>query len=96
MRKPYTEQQFECGSSGWEVCRSSGLGGNLNRLVGEIDETTAKNHESSFKIALTPDNLLYTTLTISKLYRIPIKRRCWQIRDGSQYNQIVYILYPHI
>ncbi|MDQ1317201.1 MAG: hypothetical protein QG588_852, partial [Candidatus Poribacteria bacterium] len=65
---------FECGASGWgSIADLPGWGGNLNQLVGEVDKSTAQNHESSFKIALTPDNLPIYYFDYFQLYRIPIK-----------------------
>jgi len=89
---------FECGTSGWgSIADLPGWGGNLNQLVGEIDKSTAQVHGSSFKIALTSDNLPIYYFDYFSLYRIPIKapllaNRGWvSVQPDSQYTLSAYM-----
>jgi len=65
---------FECGTAGWgSIADLPGWGGNLNQLVGAVDDSNAKFHKSSFKIALRPENIPIYYFDYFPLYRVPVK-----------------------
>jgi hypothetical protein len=65
---------FECGTSGWgSIADVRGWAGNLNMLIGSVDGGTGKFHNSSFKIALTPETTPVFYFDYFALYRQPIK-----------------------
>ena len=89
---------FECGASGWgSIADLPGWGGNLNSLIGAVDKTTAQFHGSSFKIALTPDNLPVYYFDYFSLSRIPVKapllaNRGWiSIDPNNSYTLSAYM-----
>jgi len=89
---------FECGTAGWgSIADLPGWGGNLNQLVGAVDDSNAKFHKSSFKIALTPDNLPIYYFDYFPLYRIPVKAPLlanmgWiSVEPGAQYTLSAYM-----
>jgi len=92
---------FECGAAGWGSIADGfdklttslpGWGGNLNQLVGAVDDADAKFHKSSFKITLTPDNIPLFYFDYFPLYRIPVKAPLlanmgWiSVEPGAQYT----------
>jgi hypothetical protein len=89
---------FECGTSGWgSIADLPGWGGNLNSLVGTVDNTTAKLHGSSLKIALSPENLPVFYFDYFPLYRAPVKapllaNRGWiTVEPGADYTLSAYM-----
>ena len=89
---------FECGTAGWGgIADLPGWGGNLNQLVGAVDDADAKFHKSSFKIALTPENIPIYYFDYFPLYRIPVKAPLlanigWiSVEPGAQYTLSAYM-----
>lgn len=89
---------FECGAAGWgSVADLPGWGGNLNQLVGTVDDADAKFHKSSFKIALTPENIPIYYFDYFPLYRVPVKAPLlanigWiSVEPGAQYTLSAYM-----
>ncbi len=65
---------FECGASGWgSISKLPGWGGNLNQLVGNIDESNSHFGESSFRIDLNFETIPIYHFDYFPLYRIPVK-----------------------
>ena len=89
---------FECGTSGWgSIADLPGWGGNLNLIVGEVDNTTSLLQGSSFKIALAPETLPLFHFDYFPLYRVPVKapllaNRGWiDVERGADYTLSAYI-----
>lgn len=89
---------FECGTSGWgSIGDISGWGGNLNLLVGSVDEAGGRFHSSSFKIALTPETIPVYYFDYFPLYRVPVKapllaNRGWiEVEKDMPYTLSAYI-----
>jgi len=89
---------FECGTAGWgSIADLPGWGGNLNQLVGAVDDAAAKFHSSSFKIALTPENIPIYYFDYFPLYRVPVKAPLlanigWiSVEPGAQYTLSAYM-----
>ncbi|MCJ7674050.1 MAG: endo-1,4-beta-xylanase, partial [Sedimentisphaerales bacterium] len=89
---------FECGTAGWgSIADLPGWGGNLNQLVGAVDDANAKFHKSSFKIALTPENIPIYYFDYFPLYRVPVKAPLlanigWiSVEPGTQYTLSAYM-----
>ncbi|MBN1126908.1 MAG: carbohydrate binding domain-containing protein, partial [Sedimentisphaerales bacterium] len=89
---------FESGAAGWgSIAELPGWGGNLNDLIGEIDNTQAYLGTNSFKIALTPDTLPVFYFDYFPLYRVPVKapllgNRGWiDVSEGQSYTLSAYM-----
>jgi hypothetical protein len=69
----------------------------LNLLVGTVDTTTSQFHQSSFKIALTQENLPVFYFDYFPLYRTPVKspllaNRGWiTVEPGADYTLSAYM-----
>jgi len=88
---------FECGISGWGSIADLPYGmGNLNLPVGEVDTSTGRFNRSSFKIALTEENIPVFYFG-QWLYRIPVKdpllaNRGWiTVEPGADYTLSAYM-----
>jgi len=67
---------FECGTANWGsyTWGLRGWGGNLYRLEGEADRTTAEHGQHSLRIALTPQTLPVFWFDYYEPVREPVKR----------------------
>jgi hypothetical protein len=88
---------FECGLSGWGSIADLPYGmGNLNLTVGEVDTTTARMHQSSFKIAITKETIPAFHFD-GWLYRVPVRapllaNRGWiTVEPGEDYTLSAYM-----
>jgi len=88
---------FECGASGWGSITDLPFGmGNLNLPVGEVDTTTARFHQSSFKIALTEETIPVYHFD-QWLERIPVEdpllaNQGWiTVEPGADYTLSAYM-----
>jgi len=93
-----SNSSFECGTSGWgSIADIPGWGGNLNRIVGEIDENTSKFNGSSLKIELTPGKTPVYYFDYFLMYRFPVKapflaNRGWiNLEPDNDYVLSVYM-----
>ena len=93
-----SNSSFECGTSGWgSIADIPGWGGNLNRIVGEIDENTSKFNGSSLKIELTPGKTPVYYFDYFLMYRFPVKApllasRGWiNVEPDNDYVLSVYM-----
>ena len=89
---------FELGGIAWgSIASIPGWGGNLNRLVGEVDTTTAARHGSSLKIELRPDNLPVCYFDYFEMLRQPVRaplaaNRGWMnVQPGKPYTLSTYL-----
>jgi len=90
---------FELGDIAWGSIANDipGWGGNLNRLVGEVDTTTAARHGSSLKIALRPDNIPVCYFDYFEMLRRPMRaplaaNRGWMnVQPGKPYTLSAYL-----
>ncbi len=65
---------FECGKSGWgSIADLPGWGGNLNQLVGDIDNSVSKVGNLSLKIELDSKTIPIYYFDYFPLYRVPVK-----------------------
>ena len=64
---------FECGAAGWGSLTGHLGWGNLNRLVGEIDESAAAQGHRSLKIALNDQTIPVFFFDYFEMQRTPVK-----------------------
>jgi hypothetical protein len=89
---------FECGTCGWgSIADVPGWGGNLNTLVGAIDESTAQFHSRSLKIELTPETVPTFYFDYFPMYRAPVtapllaNRGWFEVEPGAPYTLSAYM-----
>ena len=64
---------FECGEAGWgSIADVPGWGGNLNRLIGQVDDDVASEGKRSMRIALDRASVPVYYFDYYDLYRFPI------------------------
>lgn len=90
---------FECGEAGWGSLTYglSGWAGNLYKLEGEIDSSTAFHGKYSLKISLNPQNLPIHYFDYFNPVRQPVKRVLaanlgwFKVKPGEQYTLSAYM-----
>jgi len=89
---------FECGASGWgSITTVPGWGGNIVRLLGETDATTAAQHDTSMRVtvdrATAPVYYFdYFEMAEAPVLKPLVANRGWiPVEQGARYTLSAYV-----